>query len=197
MSITEKSRKVEELFHLLEEEISQLKEETGVHCIENCIYCCTTPKIMATSLEFYPLAENLYKTGQAEQVLEMIHNSENRTSCPLLNSVSIGGSRIGCTQYEKRGMICRLFTYNYTTDKHGLRKISACKAMKLAQPDEIRKTNEILKEKPIGPRASGYYSQLQTIDFIEGQNLYPIRDAIIVAIENVLTYYHYKGDEKE
>ncbi|MFA6401682.1 MAG: YkgJ family cysteine cluster protein [Salinivirgaceae bacterium] len=197
MSITEKSRKVEELFKSLEVEISHLKKETGVHCIENCIYCCTTPKIMATSLEFYPLAYHLYKTGQAELVLEKIHNSEKTASCPLLNSISIDGSRIGCTQYENRGMICRLFTYNYSTDKHGFRKISACKAMKLAQPDEIRKTNEILKEKSIGPRASGYYSQLQTIDFIEGQNLYPIREAITTAIENVLTYYHYKGSEIE
>jgi len=167
MSIVEKVQEVKKLFGILEDEISELKNETGVHCIDNCIYCCTTPKIMATSLEFYPLALHLYKSGEAEAILDTIQNAGKGTPCPLLNSVSVNGSRTGCTQYENRGMICRLFTYNHTTDKHGLRRLSACKAMKLAQPDEISKTNEILKVKPIGPRASGYYSQLQTIDFIE------------------------------
>jgi len=102
--------------------------------------------------------------------------------------------RPGCTNYEHRGLICRLFTYNHTTDKYGRRRIAACKAIRLQQPDELTLTNEILAKKPIGPKASNYYSQLQFIDFNEAQRLYPIGEAIRVAIETVLTDFHYRGN---
>jgi len=117
MNIFEKSEKVMQLFQILEDEITVLKKETGVHCIADCVYCCTTSKIAATPLEFYPLAIHLYNTGKAEEVLKIVSEPENSKTCPVLNVDSSNGKRIGCSQYEYRGMICRLFAFNYNINK--------------------------------------------------------------------------------
>ena len=126
MKLQQKVRAVEKLYKVLEKDIQKLQKETGIHCIENCIHCCTTPRIQATSIEFYPLAFYLYKTGQAEAMMDKIGQLNNPTICPVLNHLSIEGSRPGCGHYEHRGLICRLFSYNHATDKFGRRRISAC-----------------------------------------------------------------------
>lgn len=193
----EKAQKVVALFELLDKEIEHLKSETGIYCVENCIYCCTTPKVVATVLEFYPLALHLYNTGQAESFLNEIKQSPVKNICPVLNSDGSKGARLGCSKYHTRGLICRLFAFNYTTDKNGIRKIATCKKIKITQPGKVSKANQILLEKPLGPKASGYYSQLQSIDFVDGQTLYPISEAITIAIEKVLTYFYYQNLENQ
>lgn len=193
MKIQQKVRAVEKLFKTLEKDVQKLQKETGIHCIPNCIHCCTTPRIQATSIEFYPLAYYLYKSGQAEAMMEKIDQLNDTSICPVLNHLSIEGSRPGCGHYAYRGLICRLFSYNYATDKFGRRRISACKPIRLDQPQELDKTNQILLKKPLGPKASAYYSRLQFIDYSEAQRLYPIGEAIKIALETVITYFHYSG----
>lgn len=193
MNIHQKVRAVEKLFKMLEKDVQKLQKETGIHCIENCIHCCTTPRIQSTSLEFFPLAYHMLKTGQAESLMNTIEQINNSSICPLLNHLSIEGRRPGCGQYEQRGLICRLFSYNHATDKYGRRRISACKPIRLAQPQELDRTNQILQTKPLGPKASAYYSRLQFIDFNEAQKLYPIGEAIKIALETIITYFHYSG----
>lgn len=193
MHIVRKVRAIEKLFKTLEKDVQNLQKHTGIHCVENCIKCCTTPQIKATALEFYPLAYYLYQNGLAEKFLDQIHQIQDASICPVLNQFSVNGSRLGCSNYAYRGLICRLFAYNYHTDKFDRRRIAACKTMKLELPSEIAKANDILLTKPIGPRATNYYQRLQFIDFTEAQNLYPIGDAIRIAVETIVTHFHYRG----
>ena len=193
MSIVRKVRAVEKLFKTLEKDIQSLQSQTQISCIENCIKCCTTSKIVATSLEFYPLAYHLFKTGQAELYLSKIEQNNNNAICPLLNNLVLPDQRLGCGHYDQRGMICRLFTYNYIVNKYGQRKIAACKPIVMTQPEQVNKANELLALNRLGPKASDYYSQLRYIDFWNGSQLYPIAQAIQIAIEAILTDSHYRG----
>jgi Fe-S-cluster containining protein len=193
MSIVRKVRAVEKLFKTLEKDIQSLQYQTQISCIENCIKCCTTSKIVATSLEFYPLAFHLFQTGRAEEYLSKIEQDNNNAICPILNNLALPNQRLGCGQYDKRGMICRLFTYNYRVNKYGQRKIAACKPIMLAQPEQVSNANKILAVKPLGPKASDYYTQLQFIDYWKGSQLYPIAQAIQIAIETILTDSRYRG----
>ncbi|WP_340114962.1 hypothetical protein [Maribellus mangrovi] len=193
MNIQQKVRAVEKLFKMLDKDVQKLQNATGIHCIGNCINCCTTPRIQATALEFYPLAYHLFKTGQAENILSTIGQINNPTICPNLSYLSAEGSRPGCANYDHRGLICRLFSYNHATDKYGRRRISACKPIRLAQPQELEKANQILQKKALGPKAGNYYSRLQFIDFNEAQKFYPVGDAIKIALETMATYFHYSG----
>ncbi|QGY47486.1 YkgJ family cysteine cluster protein [Maribellus comscasis] len=194
MNVISKVRAVERLYKVLEKDIQELRTQTGINCVENCIKCCTTSHIMATALEFYPMAYHLYQTGEADNFLEKIAQINNSGICPALSYFNTENTRQGCTQYPYRGLICRLFTYNYSTDKYGVRKLAACKTIRLAQAEELEKANHLLKLKPIGPRATDFYSRLQVIDFNEAQRLYPIGDAIRIAIEAIITNQHYRGN---
>lgn len=197
MEMVRKAGEVEKLFKTLETEITELQENTGLRCIKNCVKCCITPNIVATALEFYPLAEHLHKTGQAEITLKRIEEINNPRICPFLGSLSSEGNTTGCQQYEHRGLICRLFAFNYTTDKFGRRRIAACKPMQLEQSGAVTLANKLLEMQPLGPKASHYYSQLQHNDLNGASNLYPIGEAVRIAIESVETYYHYSGEKSE
>ena len=193
MNIIGKVRAVERLFKTLEKEVQKLQEQTGIHCVENCIKCCATSNIYSTTIEFYPLAYYLYKNGLADSFLSKIEQIHDSKICPVLNPFSINDKQPGCMYYEQRGLICRLFSYNYHIDKYGRRLISSCKTIKVEQPEQVSKANQILQKKPIGPKATNYYQRLQFIDFNEAQKLYPIGEAIRIAIETIVTNFHYRG----
>lgn len=193
MNIVRKVRAVEKLFKTLEKDVQSLKEQTGIHCIDGCVKCCTTSNIVATSIEFYPLAYHLYKNGLAQSYLSNIYQLNDSSLCPFLNTLGVQDIRAGCLHYEQRGLICRIFPYNHHTNKYGVRMMSACKPIKLEQSEQVNKANEILKVKPIGPKASNYYQRLQFIDYYEAEKLYPIGEAIRIAIEKIITYFHYTG----
>jgi Fe-S-cluster containining protein len=193
MNIVQKARAVEELFKTLQKDIEKLQLYTGINCIENCIKCCTTSKIEATALEFYPLALQLYRTGQAENFLAKIERVNDPAICSVLNYLAHDGKMAGCEYYEYRGLVCRLFGFNYTTNKYCIKSISTCKCIKLKQPESVFLANKILLHEVLGPNASNYYSRLQFIDFTESQQLYPISEAIRRAIEAVISYFYYSG----
>ena len=129
----------------------------------------------------------------ANGLLKKIEQINDPKICPLLKQFSNNGEPLGCELYHQRGLICRLFSYNYYTNKYGIRLISSCKKIKIEQAEGVTKANEILKLRTIGPKASNYYQRLQFIDYLEAQRLYPIGDAIRIAIETVLTYFDYRG----
>lgn len=193
MNILSKVRAVEKLFKVLNNDVQQLYNATGIKCAENCIQCCTTPRIEATALEFYPLAYHLYKTRQAETMLAKIEQINAPSVCPALNNLTLEGTRPGCMFYDNRGLVCRLFGYSYSTDKYGKRRLNTCKTIKTEQPEQLERANKLLETKPAGPKASDYYSRLQIIDFHAAQKLYPIGEAVRIAIETIVTNFHYRG----
>lgn len=195
MNALNEVRAIERLFKVLDKDIQELRDQTGISCVENCIKCCTTPHIEATALEFYPLAYHLYKIDQAESILTKIEQNNNPSICPILNHLSIGGNRPGCLFYNHRGLMCRLFSYSYSTDKYGRRRMNTCKTIRMGHPEQLDKANEILGMRTLGPKASNFYSRLQIIDFYEAQRLYPIGDAVRIAIETIITNLHYKGNK--
>lgn len=73
--------------------------------------------------------------------------------------------------------------------------LNTCKIIKAEQPEQLARANNFLENKPLGPKASNYYSRLQIIDFHDAQRLYPIGDAIRIAIETVVTDFHYRGNK--
>ena len=189
----QKVRAVESLFRILDKDIQKFRNQTGISCIEGCIQCCTSSRIEATSLEFYPLAHYLYITGQAEEIVSKIDQTNNAKLCPLLNHLNIDGNKPNCNNYNYRGLVCRLFAYNYDMDKYGNRRLNVCKIIKAEQKEEVEKARKLLQTRVLGPKATAYYSRLQFIDFNETQKLYPIGTAIKIAIETIIMHFHYNG----
>jgi len=192
MSIVRKVKAVERLFLNLEKEIGVVKNNTGLHCASNCVACCTKKDLKATALEFYPLALHLYKTGQAEDFLTYLQNYEDDGICPMLNQFQTENKSIGCSHYEYRGLICRLFGYSSVKNRLGEHVLSTCKTIKSNYPAEYRKADELARKNKV-PAGSDYFSRLQFIDYNQAYLYYPVKDAIRIAVETIVTYYHYRG----
>jgi Fe-S-cluster containining protein len=190
MSIEHKVQLVEELFDRLENEITNFKSETNLHCLTGCGQCCSKPDINASPLEFLPWAFYLFLNGKAEEVLEELNTT---TFCHLYQSLSTADNKNGrCTNYKYRGLICRLFGYAASRDKYGKLRLATCKIIKENQQENYNNTEEAIRKDLYVPIFSDYYMQLTSIDHRLATTLLPINEALKMAIEEVLHYYAYR-----
>jgi uncharacterized protein len=189
MSMEEKVAKVESVFKALDIEIANFQSWSQLHCKFGCGKCCFKPDIEATVLEFLPFALHLYQNRECEEWLEKLADSDSDL-CPILNPTQSGAGL--CSEYQYRGLICRLFGYSARTNKYAQKELITCQIIKTEQ-----KENFSLAEKKVAvdgsiPIMSNYYMQLHAIDFELGGQFYPIKLAVKKAIEAVLHYYAYR-----
>lgn len=192
MSIKRKVKAVEMIFKSLDEEISKLKKQTGIHCLSGCGKCCTKPDIDASPLEYLPLAFEWFKQGIAAEKLQFLQESKSLI-CANYSPLSLADQNSGnCSIYPYRGLVCRLFGNAAGRDKHGALKFVTCKLIKEGQPEAIGLANDLLYLKEYVPVFSDYYRKLYQIDFILASQIHPINTAIAIALEEVMSYYAYR-----
>lgn len=189
MQLEEKVNAVKQVLEKLDQQISDFQSATGLHCKWGCGKCCFKPDIEATILEFLPFAFHLYQLAKAEEWLDKLNESDS-SICYILNPTQTSAGL--CSEYEHRGLICRLFGYSARTNKYGKKELITCQIIKTEQAEAYEKaTVEIDNGLPV-PVMNQFYMQLHSIDFELTQTFYPINEAIKKAIETVLQYYSYR-----
>lgn len=190
MTIEEKVRAVDEVFHNLDTAISAFQGWSTLNCKTGCGKCCIKPDIEATVLEFLPLAYHLYQEGTAHEWLEKLSVSGQKI-CHVLNESQTGAGL--CSMYDHRGLICRLFGYSARLTKHGMRELVTCQIIKTEQQTAYTIASQQSNAGKDVPVMSQYYMQLHAIDQDLARDFYPINQAIRKAIETVLHYYAYRN----
>ena len=89
MKLEEKVRAVESLFETLSEELDTFQAQAGFSCATGCGKCCEKPGIQASPLEFLPWAFQLFLSGKAEEALESLNTSQDRTCFLCLRTISL------------------------------------------------------------------------------------------------------------
>jgi Fe-S-cluster containining protein len=182
-------QQVQEVFSQLDAHIGQFQTATGLHCKWGCGKCCFKPDIEATILEFLPYAHFLYQHQLAIEKLEELKSGTD-VICTVLNPTQAGAGL--CSEYEHRGLICRLFGYSARTTKYGEKELVTCQIIKTEQQALYAAAQQKIAEGQAVPVMSHYYMQLHAIDFQLAKDFYPINVAISKAIETVLHYYAYR-----
>ena len=190
MSIERKVQLVKKLFQQLEQETAEFQEKSGLGCVAGCGKCCTIPDIEASPLEFLPWAFQLFLNGDAENTLEDLKNS-NSATCNIYKSITIEGQG-RCGNYKYRGLICRLFGYAANKDKYGKLRLATCSIIKEGQHERFSTTADAIANGLYVPIFTDYYMQLNQIDFLLGNSILPVNEALKMAIEEVLQYYAYR-----
>lgn len=193
MSIVRKVKQVQKVFVMLEEEMTAFQQNSGLGCLTGCGHCCTKPDISAAVLEFLPYAFDLFLQKRSSIVKEELVNNPQQV-CHLFKSHGVGENgnvHGGCTLYQSRGLICRLFGFASVRDKEGKPSLSTCKWIKSTQSDKIIAAEGLVQDGQ-APGYLFYYQQLTQIDFRMGQQYLPINQAIIKAIDEVENYYQYR-----
>lgn len=192
MAIELKVRQVEELFCSLDNEITNFKSETKLHCLTGCGKCCSKPDIDASPLEFLPWAFHLFLNGIAEETLLELNNSSIST-CHIYRPLALLEQYNGsCSSYRYRGLICRLFGYAANRDKYGELRLATCKIIKEDQLENFNATEEAISKGLYVPIFTDYYMKLSQIDYHLASKILPINQALKMAIEEVLQYYAYR-----
>lgn len=183
MELERKVRSVNRVYRQLAIHTSTFKKNSGLACVSGCSACCVKPDIEATVLEFLPAAYELYMTNSYEPVLEKLNSLED-TSCIFYNPMNLGGA---CTNYQNRGMVCRLFGFSSKLDKYAKLTLVSCKILK-QQVDPETISAKLIK----APDMNGYYMKLFGIDPELATKYFPINQAIKIALEIVLLHFQYR-----
>ena len=183
MRLNTKISAVYKVLKQAEKHAQTFSKKSNLTCLQGCYQCCTKTDIAATVLEFLPAARGLYLSNQHEELLTRIEQATD-DRCIFLNPFVEGG---GCSHYEYRGLICRLFGFSAHTDKAGNQVWSSCKVMKT--PENNLKA---LKRLSAAPGMQPYYLKLYGIDPVMSTKYFPINEAIQKAIESVIMNERYR-----
>lgn len=193
MGFIRKVKLVLKSFKELDLKIISFKNKTGLKCKLACGDCCLYPRIHATILEFIPYAHKMIVLGKAFELLEELKKKEiSSSACIVYNSSNLITSQGYCSEYENRGLICRLFGYSANLQKNGIPAMITCSIIKSNHPGIFKSPESILEYSENLPIASEYYFKLQSIDLSLSLQTFPINIAIRKALEYGLSCYAYR-----
>ncbi|WP_047416145.1 YkgJ family cysteine cluster protein [Cellulophaga sp. Hel_I_12] len=192
MSILKKVRAVDSLYAVLDKEIAVFQSKSSLHCKAGCGKCCTHAEVDASPLEFLPWALHLFLKGTAATTLDHL-KTKTSAICHIYEPLSVVDSGSGkCSDYQYRGLICRLFGYGANRDKFGEMRLATCKIIKESQAENFEAAQKAMKEGLYVPIFTDYYMKLSQIDFRLGNLIVPVNTALKLALEEVLQYYAYR-----
>jgi Fe-S-cluster containining protein len=110
---------------------ASLATATGLACPPGCGECCARHDPHVTIADVVPLARAAVAAGTAEALLD------RALAAPAGPCVYFVPGRLpgGCTVYELRPVLCRLFGFAAVRDKHGRAALAACEVHKAATPE--------------------------------------------------------------
>lgn len=189
-----KIRKVERIFKQLDKETEQFGRKSGLRCLTNCNLCCMKKGLEANVLEFLPLANYLVKNNLHEAALDLLET--NPEHCINLAKIQEKGTTAGCSIYEHRGLICRLFGFSAVRDKNSRLAMYTCSHIKREFHTEFQSVSEKINNGMSIPVVSDFYYQFYFIDSQMANDYNPINISIRKAIEKVAYYYSCKPPGK-
>lgn len=190
------SLKVEQFYTALDKDLNAFQTQAKYSCIAGCSKCCTSPNIEASILELLPYAFYLYKNNSAEIIYDRLLLNTSPI-CNLYQPLKTIAQKGGCSDYQHRALICRLFGFSFTRNKTGESTLLTCTTIKDTYPDISKLLNTKAQEGLAVPLATNYYNQLTDIDYNLSKQQYPINEAMRLAIEMVLNHYHYSAPLNE
>ena len=128
--LRELEEEVLEIYRLLDTAVAAFAQRTGLSCPQGCGHCCLSEKVEATVLECLPLAFSLFRTAQAEDMLQRLEENEGDNRCVLYRPDRTRAGLWGCSQYATRTVVCRLFGFAGNPGRDGIARLAMCRVMK-------------------------------------------------------------------
>lgn len=174
--------KVLEVYRRLDAAVAEFAARTELACPAGCGRCCISEKVEATVLECIPLAFELFRTGQADRVLDRLDSNGDHRQCVLYRPDFTEAGLWGCSQYRHRAVVCRLFGFAGNRDRDGLPRLAMCRIMKGKSGDTPCLAAEHLSAMPLfsdaGLAITALHPSLGTIRM-------PINEALYEALQKV------------
>jgi len=182
--LQELERQVLEVYMVLDEAVAGFVARTGLSCPEGCGHCCASEKVEATVLECLPLAFELFRTLQAELILKRLLKNKDEKRCVLYRPDLTEAGLWGCTQYQHRVVVCRLFGFAGNPDRQGNPRLAMCRVMK--EKTGVDETTLTLED-PLAPMPHFVDAGLRITSLNPGMGTIrmPINSALREALQKV------------
>lgn len=119
-----------EIYRQLDDAVAAFAKRAGLSCPQGCGHCCLSENVEATVLECLPLACFLFRSAQADAVLQQLEDAGDNRRCVLYRPDFTRAGLWGCSQYETRTVVCRLFGFAGNRDRDGVPRLAMCRVMK-------------------------------------------------------------------
>ena len=173
------------LYQQLDQHIAKFQKESGLQCLQGCGKCCENPNIEITYLDIFPLAEELWSTGQTAFWLERIQQINSQGPCVFYKPDPVVAGHGRCSVYPWRPLLCRLFGFSAVQNKHERPALVTCAVIKERLAQKVKETQQRLDQGLDVPLMSLYAQKVYNIDPHFGRELLPINRAVQMALERI------------
>jgi len=181
------------LFWEVDRRSVRFQMKSKIKCSAGCGQCCESPQVEVTVLEMLPLALDLYHRQDADQWLAKAREREFSGPCVFYKPDPLFAGKGRCLAYALRPLLCRLFGFSTKRDKYSRPVYVTCKIIKAglsAQVRHVQGSPAFLKTLPF---MGDYAAKVYNIDPSLGARLYPINEALRIALDKVSLYFQYYG----
>lgn len=175
--------KLKKIFKHADREAILFSKRADLHCLPGCGRCCENPRVETTVLEFMPLADELWKKGEALQWLDKIDQLQSSGICVFYKPDPLGAGRGRCGVYQLRPNICRLYGFSAGKDKRGVKRLITCEPIKTAQPRQVIQAKQRIQEGMPVPTMQHFAMKVFQLHPFWGREQLPINQAIKIALE--------------
>jgi uncharacterized protein len=181
------------LFDAVDAAIDRFQGDTGLRCPTGCGHCCQTQTPFVTVTDMMPIAAAVVARGDGEALYDRaVAAADAGAPCAIFQPGRLPG---GCTEYELRPMLCRLFGFAAVRDKHGQQHLALCRIHGRDVPEASARATAFVDGGGAVPLFSEWQAEADALEPDGGGAQLPINVALARALERELLRARYAVDE--
>jgi Fe-S-cluster containining protein len=175
------------IYAAADDAIATFQAATGLACPRGCGACCEeqTPFVRIADME--EIAAAHVARGIGEETLERARAAGDARPCVIYQPGRLPG---GCTEYDLRPTLCRLFGFGAVRDKHGQAALAACKIHKRDMPEAAARAIAFVDGGGDVPMIADWQAAADAASDDGDLRLMPINLALARALERALLRAH-------
>ncbi|HTJ46857.1 MAG TPA: YkgJ family cysteine cluster protein [Kofleriaceae bacterium] len=178
------------IYRAADDEIDAFQRATGLACPTGCGVCCETQTPYVRVADMQEIAEAHVARGveYAEATLARARAAGAERPCAIYEPGRLPG---GCTEYELRPILCRLFGFGAVRDKQGAAALAACRVHKQVTPELAARAIDFVANGGAVPMIADWQATADAAIADRDPQLLPINVALAEALERSLLRAQY------
>ncbi len=176
------------IYAAADEAIARFQAATGLACPRGCGTCCAEQTPFVRVADMAEIAAAHVARGIAEDTLARARGAGSQRPCVIFEPGRLPG---GCTEYELRPTLCRLFGFGAVRDKHGKAALAACRVHKQETPEIAARAIAFVDGGGEVPIFAEWQAAADAASDDGDPTLLPINEALAIALERALLRDHY------
>ena len=178
------------IYAAADDAIAAFQAATGLACPKGCGTCCEEQTPFVRVADMAEIAAAHVARGIGEDTLERAKAAGSQKPCVIFEKGRLPG---GCTEYELRPTLCRVFGFGAVRDKHGHAALAACRVHKQETPEVAARAIAFVADGGAVPIFAEWQAAADAASDDGDPTLMPINEALAIALERALLRAQYEA----